>query len=323
MSKCVYSVMDEGKLVKHLLEERGFQVLIGNGKTIEEEKLAICDALIPGKCYVTEEVLEKAPKLQIVSKFGVGVDKIDIPACTRHNVWVTNTALTNYIPVAEHAITLMLAAAKKLYPISCALHRENPDWDSAKSYSAIELNGKILSVIGLGNIGRRVASIAHAFDMKIVGYDPYADPAKVPEYIALAETLEDALRQADFVTLHVAGGESVKNMIDASKLSLMKREAILINTTRGFVVNEADLIQALSSHVIAGAALDVFTTEPVREKNPLLTMENVVATPHNAANTPDARLRSQEQCAKNILKAMNGERPAFALNNPERSKGNE
>ncbi|MDO4333406.1 MAG: hydroxyacid dehydrogenase [Eubacteriales bacterium] len=320
MKRCVYSVIDEGERIRQLLEEQGYEFLQGDGKTIEEEKLARCDALIPGKCYVTEEVLQKAPRLQIVSKFGVGVDKIDIPACTRHNVWVSNTALTNYIAVAEHTIALMLAAAKKLYPVSCALHKQQPDWDRAKSYSSIELNGKTLSVIGLGNIGRRVASLAHAFDMKIVGYDPYADSRKAPAYITLAATLEDALAEADFVTLHVAGGESVRNMIDASKLAMMKREAILINTTRGFVVNEADLIDALSNHVIAGAALDVFETEPVREANPLLLMDNVIATPHNAANTPDARLRSQEQCVRNILCAMNGERPPFALNNPERGQ---
>ncbi|MCC8045950.1 MAG: hydroxyacid dehydrogenase [Clostridiales bacterium] len=317
MEKCVYSVLDEGTVMKEILEEAGFRVIIGNGK-MEDELLAQCSALVPGKCYVNQEVLDKAPGLKMVSKFGVGVDKIDIPACTARGVYVTNTARSNFISVAEHTIALMLAAAKKLYPISRVFHVEEPDWYAAKQVEGIELHGKTLSVIGLGNIGRRVAAIAQAFDMKIAGYDPYANPDTLPENIQLFDNLKDALGAGDFVTIHVAGGESVRHMINAETLAAMKPTAILINTTRGFVIDERALAEALEKHVIAGAALDVFETEPVTGKNPLLTMENVIATPHNAANTPDARLRSQKACAENIISLFAGIIPESALNHPRK-----
>lgn len=317
MKKCVYSVLNEGAVINRILQEQGMEVVVGNG-SLEEEKLAVCDALIPGKCYITEAVLQKAPRLQIVSKFGVGVDKIDIPACTKKGIWVSNTALTNYISVAEHTVALMLAAAKKLYPVSMAFHTQSPDWNAAKGYQSVELKGKTLSVIGLGNIGRRVAAIAHAFEMEIVGYDPFAKQESIPACVERVETLEEALKRGDFITLHVAGGESVRDMIGPAQFSCMKPTAILVNTTRGFVVNEEALEEALEHHRIAGAALDVFAVEPVTAFHPLLTMENVIATPHNAANTPDARLRSQEACAGNIIAALHGERPPFALNQPKR-----
>lgn len=315
MKKCVYSVLDEGPVVKKLLEENGFQVVIGNG-TLEPEKLAVCDALIPGKSYVTDKLLENAPRLKIVSKFGVGVDKIDIPACTKRGIWVSNTALTNYIPVAEHTVALMLTAAKKLPQITRVFQAETPDWQAGRSFRAIELNGKTLSVIGLGNIGRRVASIASAFGMQVVGFDPYAKPGTVPDFIVQKETLEETVACGDFITLHVAGGESVRDLINARIFALMKPTAILINTTRGFVVNEQDLIDALKNGVIAGAALDVFLEEPVIKASALFNMENVIVTPHNAANTAEAKLRSQQECANNIIAVFQGGHPPFALNDP-------
>lgn len=313
MQKVVYSVLDEGELVNELLHKEGYEVIVGDGR-MDAAALERCHALIPGKCPVTEAELAGAPNLVIVSKFGVGVDKIDIPACTRHHVIVTNTAMTNYIAVAEHTIALMLAAAKRLYPVSRVFHTQQPDWEAAKGFVSTELYGKTLSVIGLGNIGRRVAALAHAFEMTIVGFDPYADFSKIPDYVERADTLDEALERADFLTLHVAGGPAVRGMIGRQQLEKLRPHAVLINTTRGFVVDEPALIEALEQHRIAGAALDVFLQEPLTEPNPLLTMDQVIATPHNAASTPEARLRSQKQCAENIIRALNGQRPDFALN---------
>lgn len=313
MQPCVYMVRNEGTLIHKLLAEKGYDILTGNGK-MNLDFAGRCDALVPGKALVTETVLEHAPRLKIVSKLGVGIDRIDIPACTAHGVYVANTPTANYISVAEHTITLMLAAAKRIYPISLRLRGTYADWNGAHDCQASELSGKTLSLIGFGNIGSRVAHIAAGFDMQIVAYDPYIDTSKVPGSVKLVSTLADALKAGDFVSIHVAGSDRRIHLINAAELKLMKSDAILINTTRGFVINEEDLIQALKNGTIAGAALDVFTQEPISEDNPLLRMENVIATPHSAANTPEARIRAQKACAENIISCLETGRPLRALN---------
>jgi D-3-phosphoglycerate dehydrogenase len=270
---------------------------------------------VPGNAYVTKAILEKAPNLKMLCKTGVGMDKIDIPACTERGVCVTNTAGSNSISVAEHTIALMLAVAKQIYRVSLYLRREYPDWGVKFRYRSVELHGKTLAIIGLGNIGCRVAKIANGFDMKIIGFDPYADRKTLPDYIGLVDSKEEALRRGDFISIHVAGVESTRNLIGAKEFAIMKSNAILINTTRGFVIDEKALYDALHNKVITGAGLDVFCDEPLKPGNPLMSLENLVATPHCGANTPDARLRSETQCAQYILDYYTGKRPQFALNN--------
>lgn len=310
--KYVYTVLDEGTHMVEILEQRGYVVLQGNG-AIEEEKLKICSALIPGKCRISHEILDQAPDLKIVAKFGVGVDQIDITACTQRGIYVANTPLANYISVAEHTMALLLASAKKLMLLPQIVHSADAGWKESRELMGTELYGKTLAIIGLGRIGRRVAGMAHAFGMRLVGCDPYVNASDLPDYILLTE-LKTALSCADFVTIHVAGNQSVRNMIAEPELNSMKRTAVLINTTRGFVINETDLVQALELGSIAGAALDVVSEEPIRKDNPLLTMPQVIVTPHIAANTPEARRRAQEACAEAISEALEGKRPSLALN---------
>lgn len=314
MEKMVYLVRSHGTIIEEQLQAQGFHTYVGNGK-LEAEPLAECEVLMPGgKVTIDQGVLEQTPNLKLIVKSGVGYDRIDVAACTQRGIWVANTPMTNYLSVAEHAMGLMLATAKKLYPISLYLRHEYPDFWCRERYEGTELYGKTLSVIGLGNIGRRVAKLAAAFDMQIVGYDPYADPARLPSEITVVSTLEEALERGDFVTLHVAGGPSTFHMIDAVALARMKPTAILINVARGTVVDEVALAEALRNGTIAGAGLDVFEQEPLQPHNPLMLMENVVATPHCAGNTDDARLRTQTDCMLNILDYYQGSKPRFALN---------
>ncbi|MCD7806308.1 MAG: NAD(P)-binding domain-containing protein, partial [Lachnospiraceae bacterium] len=254
--KKVYIARSGCDVLKGKLENRGFEVLEKEG-AYDEKLLLVCDALVPGKIPVTREVLDLAPNLKVISKFGVGVDRIDIPACSAQGIYVCNTPRSNYVSVAEQAITLLLMAAKKIYPVTRKL-REEADWNGARRYQGTELYGKTLSVIGLGNIGKRVAALAYAFGMNIVGYDPYTDGKTLPDYITLKNTLEETLTEGDFVTLHVAGTESTRGMIGKEQLACMKSDAIIVNTTRGFVIDEQALIEALEKKSIAGAALDVF-----------------------------------------------------------------
>ena len=233
-------------------------------------------------------------------------------------IWACNTPLGNYIDVAEHTAALILAAAKNLYPVSMKLHTETPDWKGAASFPSIELAGKNLSLIGFGHIGQRVARLFSNFDMNITAYDPFIPEDAVPDYVRLVRNLDDALKDADFVSVHAAGQKSTEHLVGEHEFSMMKPTAIFINTTRGFVIDEEALIKALKEKKIAGAALDVFTKEPVTEYNELLTMDNVIATPHIAAHTPEATRRSNLAAAENLIAFFAGKRPPYALNEPKK-----
>lgn len=316
MEKMVYVVRSHGDLLVEKLQQEGFEVVVGNGKP-EEEYLARSNVLMPGgKVTVDAALLDLAPNLKLVAKSGVGYDRIDVAECTRRGIYVANTPLTNYLSVAEHAMMLMLATAKKVYPISIYLRHTYPDFWCRERYEGSELYGKTLAIIGLGNIGRRVAELSHAFGMQVIGYDPYADPEKIPAFVERVESVDEVLSRGDFVSLHVAGGPATKHMINIDALKKMKPNAILINVARGSVVDEDALADALEQGIIAGAGLDVFENEPLLPKNRLMHMENVVATPHCAGNTADARLRTQTDCVANILDYYSGKAPRFALNKP-------
>ena len=300
MEKKVYIVRDHGKLLVELLEKEGFQVVVGDG-TLDDEKLSDCEVLYPGgKVTIDDEALRKAPELKLVIKSGTGIDRIDVEACKARGVAVFNTPGVNSVSVAEHTIGLMLAVAKKIYPISLHFRNSEPDFWCSKRFVAGELAGKTLGIVGLGDIGRRVAKIANAFDMQVIGYSRHK-PADLPAYIEFFSTLEDVLTRADYVTLHIPGGGANSHLIGLDELKMMKSTAVIINTARGSVIDEEALIEALSTGIIAGAGLDVFTQEPLTEQNPLLAMENVVATPHCAGNTSDALIRTQVQCAQKAI----------------------
>ena len=302
------------KPVAKYLEEYGFETWLETGTAKDKEMLARCWAIVPGRWILNEEVLQQCPNLKIICKTGVGLDRIDIPACTAHGVCVSNTPLSNATSVAEHAMMLMLAVAKQLYPISLYIRRDYPDLNTSTRYRGLELNGKTLAVIGVGNIGSRVVKLAHAFNMNIIGVDPAVDRTKLPDYIEWSDSMDAILPRADFVTVHVSGIAENRGLIGEKQFDLMKESAIFVNTSRGFVVDEDALYRALVNKSIAGAGLDVFAVEPLKTGNPIMRLENFVATPHNAANTPEARNRGMEECARIIKEYAEGKRPDSAAN---------
>ena len=314
MSKCVYIVRDHGSVIREELGKHGFQVIIGDGQ-IAAEPVSVCNVLLPGgKVTVDRSLLEQAPCLELVVKSGVGTDRIDIETCTEMGITVANTPLTNIQSVAEHTMMLMLACARKIYPISLYLRHTFPDFWCRERYEGIELSGKTLAVVGLGNIGRKVAGMAQAFGMRIIGYDPFADPAKLPEWISIETDLKTALAQADFVTLHVAGTPQTRGMIGKAELSCMKPSAILINVSRGSVVDEQALIRALENKAIAGAGLDVFEQEPPAPDNPLFAMDNVILSPHNAALSDGALRAMAMDSAQGVFDFLSGKKPLYPVN---------
>lgn len=313
MNNRVYLVNPKTSPVKVHLVQHGFEVIVGDGK-LSDDLLRTCWALIPGKEPITEEILEKTPELRLIVKKGVGLDRIDIASCTRRGICVANTPFSNYISVAEHTIAILMAVAKQFYPISLAVRCDAPDAKCMYRYPPMELCGKILSIIGLGNIGLRVAQIASGLDMKVIGYARHPEKVHVPTYMELADSMDEAIAAGDFVSLHVSGVKENRHLIGEKEIELMKPNAILVNTTRGFIVDENALYHALAEHKIAGAALDVVAEEPIRGDNPLIKLENVMLTPHCGGYTTEANARGYMECADIIIDFAQGRYPKTAAN---------
>ncbi|HPQ68345.1 MAG TPA: phosphoglycerate dehydrogenase [bacterium] len=274
------------------------------------ERLPGFDAVIVGMDQVTDEALAAADRLRIVSMNGVGLDRIDVAAATRRGIAVTNTPGANAASVADHTLALMLAQARAI-----ALHDRrvrNGSWSRATGH---ELTGRVLGLVGLGAIGREVARRAQAFGMRVQVFDPFVDQAACREAGIDAVDLPTLLATSDIVSLHCPVTAQTENMIDTDSLAAMKQGAVLINTARGELVDEAALAEALTGGKLAGAALDVFANEPPTG-SPLLELTNVILTPHLGGNTHEAVLRTALQSAKNVVAVLRGGRPD-RLVNPE------
>jgi len=224
---------------------------------------------------------------------------------------VLNTPTANSVSVAEHAVTLLLAMSKQLAFLDASIRQGN--FKARRLYLPVDVEGKTLGLIGCGNIGRMVAKKCRdAFDMRTIGYDPYLKTA--PEGMELYPTIKEILEQSDYVSLHLPYTPETKNTIDKDELARMKPSAFLINTSRGGIVNEEALAEALNALTIAGAALDVFEQEPPSADSPLLSCKNLLMTPHSAALTKECVLRVAICAAQGIVDYFNGKRPEFVFN---------
>jgi len=229
---------------------------------------------------------------------GAGVDNIDIEAATRHGIIVMNTPGGNTVSAAEHACGMLLAAARMIPQATAELKAGL--WNK-KKFTGIELEGKTISIIGLGKIGREVASRMQAFGMKTIAYDPMIPDEYASHLNIELLPLHENFRLADVITIHSSLNESTRNLISNETFALMKNGVIIVNCARGGIVNEADLADAIGSGKVAAAALDVFETEPVESGNPLLGLERVIVTPHIAASTNEAQQKVAVQIAEQIV----------------------
>lgn len=263
------------------------------------------DALIVrGRTRVTRLLLELAPHLKVVGRSGVGVDNIDLAAAAERGVSVVNAPNSTSVAVAELAFGMLLALARRL-PYADRTMKQG-EW-AKKSLQGIELNGKSLGVIGMGNIGSLIASRAAAFGMQLMGYDPLLDDNEIARRGAQPVSLHELFECADFITLHIPLTEATRGLIDAAALAGMKRGVYIVCTARGGIIDETALLAALDAGHVAGVALDVFAQEPPG-LTPLVGHERVIATPHIGAQTAEAQARAAVDIAHEVLRALRGEK---------------
>lgn len=290
-----------------IFKDRGVEVDFQPNLGKDKDKLAQVingfDGLaIRSATKVTPKILEQAKGLKVIGRAGIGVDNVDIPAATAKGIIVMNTPFGNSITTAEHAITLMLALARQIPQAD--ISTQAGKWEKNK-FMGVEITGKTLGVIGAGNIGSIVVDRAVGLRMHVIAYDPFLSVERAVQLGIEKVELADLLKRADFITLHTPMTEKTKNIIDAGAIAAMKKGVRIINCARGGLVDEVALRAALDSGHVAGAAFDVFTTEPATE-NPLFGQPNVICTPHLGASTSEAQenvaLQVAEQMSEYLLR---------------------
>jgi len=309
-------------LVTEAIAERGLAQLRAAGHEVDERMgLSAGELLkvVPGaaalivrsETKVIAEVLEAGRELVVVGRAGIGLDNVDVAEATRRGVMVVNAPQSNVLSAAEHTIALLLAQARNVPQASAALKAGK--WERSR-WEGVELHGKTLGVVGLGRIGTLVAQRALAFGMRLAAFDPFVAPERARQLgIELVSSLEELVARADFLTIHVAKTPDTLGMIDADLLAKAKPGLRLINTSRGGIVDEAALAEAVASGQLGGAALDVFAEEPTTT-SPLFDLDHVVVTPHLGASTTEAQDKAGVTIAEQVLLALAGDFVPYAVN---------
>jgi len=282
-----------------VFRQHGVDADIKPGMTPEELKSVIggYDGLaVRSATRVTGDILEAAARLKVIGRAGIGVDNIDIDAATSKGVLVMNTPFGNSITTAEHAIALMFALARQIP--AADLSTQAGKWEKSR-FMGVELTGKVLGVVGCGNIGSIVAERARGLKMKVIASDPFLSPQRAREMGVEKAEIDELLQRADFITLHTTLSDGTRHLIDAAAIGRMKPGVRIVNCARGGLIDEDALKAALDDGRVAGAALDVFETEPAKE-NPLFGSDRVVATPHLGASTEEAQENVAVQVAEQI-----------------------
>lgn len=315
-------------LISDKLEKEGIDILTANtnftvdckfGIPADELKKIIKDydaLIVRSGTQVTAQIIEAADKLKVIGRAGVGLDNVDLTAATKKGIVAMNTPAGNTTSTAEHTMSLIMALSRNI-PQAVASLRSGK-WERSK-FTGIELNGKILGIVGLGRIGSTVAKMAQAFGMVTIGYDPYLSLEVAAKNGIKIVELNELYKTADYITVHIPKTDETTHMISDEQLSLMKKTVRLINCARGGIIDEAALIKALQEKRIAGAALDVYETEPPDFQSPLLKLDNCVVTPHLGASTSEAQLNVAIEIANAVKDALSGAGIRNAANFPSLS----
>ena len=270
------------------------------------------DALLVLGTAITAETFVGAERLAIIARFGVGYDKVDVAACTENGVLLTIAPDGVRRPVATSIMTFVLSLSHQLL-IKDRLIRAG-GWRDAYNYMGIGLVGKTLGLVGMGNIGKEAFKLAKPFGMRHITFDPYVTPAEAAEVDAELVDLDTLMRTADFVCVCCPLTEDTRGLIDARCIGLMKPTAYLINTARGPIVNQKALTEALQNRWIQGAGLDVFEQEPIRNDDPLLSLDNVIVTPHSICWTDECFEGNGRSACESIISVASGQIPTYVVN---------
>jgi len=303
-----------------ILRRAGLEVDVRVGLKPEELEAAIGDydaIAVRSASKVTARVLEKAHRLKVVGRAGVGVDNVDLEAATRRGVVVMNTPGGSSVTVAELALAMMLALSRHIVPATASVKAGK--WEK-KRFQGHELAGKTLGVVGIGNIGSVVVDRARAMKMQVIAYDPFISPESAAELGVELVMLEDLWRRADVVSLHVPLTDKTRNLVNGETLARMKRGALLVNCARGGLVDEKALAASLASGHLGGAALDVFEKEPASPDNPLLALDRFICTPHLGASTEEAQAAVAVAIAEQLAAYLTQGEVRNAVNVPAMSR---
>lgn len=297
-----------------LLTAHGFGIVHGTGTDAETviREAQGCAGILIRNAPITAEVMDHCPELKVVAMHGVGVDLIDVDAATKRGIQVVNAAGSNRQAVAEFAISLILMLAKGNVRYNNEMKAGNFDVRREKGEN---VQGRTLGILGMGNIGTTVARIAHdGFGMKVIGYNRHITEPQKLSFVTLLPDMDEVIRNADFLSLHLPSSKATYHMVGERELSLMKPSAYLVNTGRGEVVDEQALIRALQEKKIRGAALDVFEGGLPSVDNPLLHMDNVLVSPHTAAFTSESLRNMARQAAQGIAEVLEGRGVSWPVN---------
>ena len=299
-----------------LLASAGFEIVTERGPLPESRMLELAgsfDAFLCGDDAITRAVIEKSlPRLKIISKYGIGVDKIDVKCATEKKIPVLFTPGVNHTTVAEHTFLLLLALEKNLLFATDATRKG--EW---KRKTGHELLAKTIGIVGLGRIGKEVAIRARAFGMEPIGYDIYWDEAFAKQHgVKRAQTLDEIWAASDYISLHTNLTPETRDLVSAKTIAKMKKGVLILNCARGEIVHTSDMVAALKSGQVGGYGTDVLDQEPPPADHPLLKLPNVVVTPHVASRTFESVVRQATTSVQNLLNAAKGEKP-IAQVNPE------
>jgi D-3-phosphoglycerate dehydrogenase len=283
-----------------------------NEPILRPETIAPCDGLLVLGPQVTGQTLEGAERLRVIARFGVGYDNIDVEACTRQGVALTITPDGVRRPVAAAVMTFLLALSHKLL-VKDRLTREGR-WAEKLDYMGQGVTGRTLGIVGLGNIGREVLRLAAPFDLRCLAFDPYVNGQSVRDLNVDLVSLEELLRESDYVAICCALTPQTRHLINEPRLRLMKATSYLINVARGPVVDQQALTQALQQRRIAGAGLDVFEQEPIDPADPILKLDNVIVAPHGICWTDECFLNIGKNACQSLLDVAVGRRPKHVVN---------
>lgn len=272
-----------------------------------------CDGILVRTAELPGELIKGAKRLKVIGRHGIGTDNIDVKTATEQGVLVVNVPTAMVDSVAEHVLTMMLVLSKNIIKFDYEIRRGG--FELRNKLFNTEIKGKTVGIIGLGNIGICLAGKLQGLEVNILAYDPFANLANIKKgEIELVNDLDEIYKNADFITVHVPLNNDTRGMIGKEEFEKMKKSAYFINASRGPVVREDELYQALKNKKIAGAGIDVYNKEPLAFDNPLFKLNNVVLTPHNASHTKQVMIKMATQAAQGILDFLNGKTPKYMVN---------